>query len=265
MSDARRKDERRFGFGTNWKNFAGTVDADAIRVATQSLQDFLGVENLQGKTFVDVGCGSGLFSLAALRLGATVTAFDYDPDSVSTTRKLLGEYAPAGNWTVDQADVLDAGYLEKLPRGDVVYSWGVLHHTGAMWRAIENARTLVAENGLFYLALYNDQGPVTRFWGSIKKAYNSAPAALRPLLVLPYFLVSLPRALLQGITGSAPGRNRRGMKLWYDCVDWIGGYPFEAATPEAVTSNFLSNGFSLARSATTRGLGCNEYLFRRKD
>ncbi|MFC7649809.1 50S ribosomal protein L11 methyltransferase [Streptosporangium lutulentum] len=62
----------RFAFGRNWKAFAHLVDETRVATAVDSLCAALGIEDLTGRTFLDVGCGSGLFSLAAHRLGARV-------------------------------------------------------------------------------------------------------------------------------------------------------------------------------------------------
>lgn len=264
MKPVDKKIPPRFGFGKNWRNFSQVIDNESINVAERSLCDFLDVETLRGKRFIDVGCGSGLFSAAAARLDAeSVLAFDYDADSVATAKQVLSQYAQDKRWSVEHGDALDTEYMASLLPADVVYSWGVLHHTGSMWEAIENALSLVSEDGVLYLALYNDQGIVTRFWWHVKFYYNRLPAFLRPLLVLPYFLLSLPGALFHHMVTPTNTRHRRGMRLWYDSVDWIGGFPFEAASPQSVAKFCRSRGFTVSKAITTRGLGCNEYLLRR--
>src|SRR5580700_4982062 len=129
----------RFAFGENWAAFLAQLDDQRIATAEASLREMLGVENLHGRTFLDIGSGSGLFSLAARRLGAKVRSFDYDPASVACTTELKTRYYPQDeNWTVGTGSVLDADYLNSFPKFDIVYSWGVLHHTGQMWLALEN-------------------------------------------------------------------------------------------------------------------------------
>ena len=99
----------------------------------------LEMDDLTGKTFLDIGSGSGLFSLAARRLGAKVHSFDFDSNSYGCTMELRKRYFDGdGNWKVEQGSALDRNYIESLGKFDIVYSWGVLHHTGAMWTALEN-------------------------------------------------------------------------------------------------------------------------------
>src|SRR5438105_4018862 len=136
----------RFTFGENWAAFLAVLDESRIAAAENSLREMLETSDLKNKTFLDIGSGSGLFSLAARRLGATVRSFDYDPASVACTRELKTRYfLKDEDWTVGTGSVLDADYIKALPKFDVVYSWGVLHHTGQMWLALEHAGTLVKE------------------------------------------------------------------------------------------------------------------------
>lgn len=129
---------QRFKFGANWKGFLAVLNEERIVLAEQSLRNMLDMD-LKGKRFLDVGSGSGLFSLAARRLGAIVHSFDYDPQSVACTEELRHRYFPSDDgWTVEQGSALDTQYLAHLGQWDIVYSWGVLHHTGAMWRALAN-------------------------------------------------------------------------------------------------------------------------------
>jgi len=127
----------RFRFGENWKHFLGSLNETRIAEAEKSLKEMLQAEKLSGKSFLDVGSGSGLFSLAAKRLGARVHSFDYDPESVACTMELRRRYFDEdSDWTIEEGSVLDANYIDALGKFDIVYSWGVLHHTGQMWQAL---------------------------------------------------------------------------------------------------------------------------------
>jgi 2-polyprenyl-6-hydroxyphenyl methylase/3-demethylubiquinone-9 3-methyltransferase len=235
----------------------------------------LGDRDLHGLTFLDVGSGSGLFSLAAARLGArSVHSFDYDPSSVGCTQELRHRHAGSDvDWTVEQGSVLDVGYVTSLGRYDIVYSWGVLHHTGGLWTALENVVGAVASGGRLFIAVYNDQGLRSRLWRAVKRLYNMLPQALR----LPFTLcVMVPREALTALKAIALGRpqdyvrgwtnykSTRGMSRWHDLVDWVGGYPFEVASPDAIFDFVHPRGFTLERLKTSGGaLRCNQYVFVR--
>jgi 2-polyprenyl-3-methyl-5-hydroxy-6-metoxy-1,4-benzoquinol methylase len=260
----------RFEFGKNWAWFLATLTDEKIAEATRSLQDMLEVTTLEGRRFLDIGSGSGLFSLAARRLGSRVHSFDYDPQSVACTAELRQRYFPGdASWTVEPGSALDADYVRSLGRFDVVYSWGVLHHTGDMWTALANAAIPVAAGGKLFIAIYNDQGTASKRWTKVKKLYNRLPKHLRFLVVWPCFVVVSWRPLLKDLLHGTPfatirdyHKNQRGMSFWQDLIDWVGGYPFEVATPEQIFDFYRERGFALTRLKTCRGtLGCNEFVF----
>lgn len=260
--------EARFAFGRNWLDYLERFDEDRVAEATRGLKSLLQCDSLAGRRFLDIGSGSGMSSLVAYRLGATVHSFDYDVDSVTATEALKSREAASELWTVQQGSVLDEGYMKGLGTWDIVYSWGVLHHTGEMWKAIAAAADAVSPGGLFALAIYNDQGRQSRYWKSIKRLYVEKPF-LRP------FLLGFTLVLTWGVTFALdtiklkPGaswrayKENRGMSAWHDVVDWVGGYPFEVAKPEAVFDFLKARGYQLEHLVTRQGLGCNEYLFRR--
>jgi 2-polyprenyl-6-hydroxyphenyl methylase/3-demethylubiquinone-9 3-methyltransferase len=265
----------RFAFGKNWASFLRALNENRIRQAEQSLQRMLGLSDLSGKSFLDIGSGSGLFSLAARRLGARPRSFDYDPDSVACTNLLKARYFPDdANWIIEAGSVLDDTYMRSLGQFDIVYSWGVLHHTGNMWRAIENAAACTAPLGLLYISIYNFQDPWSKRWLRIKRLYNTLPRPLR----LPYgiavmgvrelrYLVSAIRRFRLSTYVKAwtdyPEISMRGMSRWHDLIDWVGGLPFEVARPEEVFCFLKARGFLLENLVTCGGgLGCNEYVFR---
>lgn len=261
----------RFAFGENWRRFLANLDENRITRAEESLRRMLEVSDLQGKSFLDIGCGSGLFSLAARRMGARVHSFDYDPQSVACARYLRERYFPDDpDWDVEEGSALENAYLAGLGSYDVVYSWGVLHHTGAMWQALESTVPLVRSGGKLYIAIYNDQGKISDRWRAVKRTYNSLPAGLRFLVTIPSLVHLYWRRTLKDILRMRPfetWRNEgkeRGMSPWRDLIDWVGGYPFEVAKPEAILDFYNQRGFILKRLVTCGGsLGCNEFVFLR--
>lgn len=264
---------RRFAFGQNWRRFGQLIDEERIAGARTSLESALGTTDLTGRTFLDIGCGSGLFSLAALRMGARVTSFDYDPDSVRTAEKVREEFAPDSDWSICRGSVLDPSFMERQEQADIVYSWGVLHHTGALWKAMDAACGRVAPGGTLYVSIYNDQGVESRVWTAVKRRYNLSGPLARRLLVAGSLLYlgrnhplhTLVRLARRGrLTSTAPVRRARGMSRKHDLVDWVGGYPFEVATPEQVFRFCRERGFELSHLRTCKGgIGCNEFVFTR--
>lgn len=271
------QDGTRFQFGKNWMRFLRVVDEDRVTEAERSITDMLEVRDLSGRTFLDAGSGSGLFSLAAKRLGAArVHSFDYDAESVACTREMKRRFFPDDpRWVIEQGSVLDATYLQSLGDFDVVYSWGVLHHTGDMWRALAHIGDAVGPGGQLYIAIYNDQGRISDRWLAVKRLYNRGPSPLRAGLLFgvgTYFggrflLRRLMRRNRVSVEGSRHEQKPdRGMSRWYDLVDWVGGYPFEVAKPEQVFDFCRARGFALQRLRTVGGgLGNNEFVFVRKN
>lgn len=260
----------RFAFGKNWRSFIERLDEGRIDEAVHSLQGLLRVRTLTGMDFLDIGSGSGLFSLAAARLGARVVSFDYDAESVACTQHLRDIHGgPGVEWTVHQGSALDAGFMAGLGTFDVVYSWGVLHHTGDMATGIALSTERVRTGGKFALAIYNDQGAQSRFWWRVKRFHCQGPVR-RMIVEAIFFPIFFAYGLFGDLrNGRWPGRfvsayaKQRGMSVVHDWRDWLGGFPFEVATPDAVRSTLARHGFVAIDSRETRGLGCNEFLFVR--
>lgn len=266
----------RFKFGANWTRFLSTLDDERIAEAESSLREMLGVASLDGQQFLDIGCGSGLFSLAARRLGASVHSFDFDPQSVACTQELKRRYFPGDHtWRVETGSVLDHSYLDSLGQFGVVYSWGVLHHTGAMWLAIENAIDRVAAPaGKLFIAIYNDQGWKSHVWWLVKFFYNQLPQMLRRPFV--FITMTITKCLViirytfqfKLMTAIAPllkDRQGRGMSAKYDEIDWIGGFPYEFASFETLAAYFRTRGFSMVKFKRNPGLGCHEMVLQRTE
>ncbi|MBA3405355.1 MAG: class I SAM-dependent methyltransferase [Gemmatimonadaceae bacterium] len=261
----------RFRFGENWARFLSVLDEPRIADAERSLATRLRRQRLDGLRFVDVGSGSGLFSLAARRLGADVTSFDFDPSSVACTAEVRRRYFPDDpGWRVEEGSALDRDFIKSLGSFDVVYSWGVLHHTGAMWEALNLVTNLVGPGGQLFVALYNDQGHVSDAWRMVKRLYCASPFGKAAVLgaFLPYFagrgLVSDVVRRRNPLDRWRTMRLERGMSFLHDIVDWLGGYPFEVANPGELHEFFRSRQFVLEMMETVGGtLGNNEFVFRR--
>ncbi len=264
-------EKKRFEFGKNWKRFLSVLNDERISEAELSLKEMLEVNNLKGKSFLDVGSGSGLFSLAARRLGARVHSFDYDPQSVACTSELKNHYFPNDEyWVIGEGSVLDSEYMKSLGKFDIVYSWGVLHHTGDMWKALDNVRIPVNNDGVLFIAIYNDRGIKSQFWRRVKRIYCSGLIGkiVTVGMYFPYcfvrgFAVDVLR-LRNPLKRYKEYKRSRGMSMLHDCLDWLGGYPYEVARPEDIFDSYRKNEFLLMKLKTDNGLGNNEFVFRKK-
>jgi 2-polyprenyl-6-hydroxyphenyl methylase/3-demethylubiquinone-9 3-methyltransferase len=258
-----------FEFGANWARFADTISPLAIAEARKGLERLFPAGEIRDRRFLDIGCGSGLHSLAALQSGAAeVSAIDIDPRSVVTTQALLGRLAPSKFWRAQVQSVFD---MPAEPRFDIVYSWGVLHHTGDMRRAIACAYAKVAPGGLLCLALYR-RTLLCGAWRIEKWIYSRSPRSVRSMLETLY--VGAMRIFYR-ITGRdfeayvADYVGARGMDFMTDVRDWLGGYPYESVSEAEVRAIGQQLHLRLVRSFCHKpgvglfGTGCDEYVFLR--
>jgi len=259
----------RFEFGKNWRRFLENLTPERIEYAKQDLQKMLGVKDLKGKTFLDAGCGSGIHSLAARMLGARVHSFDVDADAVNCTKYLKEKFFRNDeNWTIEQGSLLDKAYIESLGKFDIVYCWGVVHHTGDMKKAMDLVTIPVKEGGILFISIYN-KIRTYRLWKYIKRTYNQRPFMkyLWFSIFTPYFIA---RSLVEGILQKDPlivfkeYKRKRGMSYFTDIIDWLGGYPYEVAKPEEVLEFYINRKFILLRLITVGcGLGNNIFVFKK--
>ena len=262
--------ESHFAFGKNWASYSALIDAPQIEEAKKGLLKLVPEQELKGRSFLDIGCGAGLHTLAAALLGVDrALAIDIDPDSVSTSREVLSRHHVAAPCRVERLSVFD---LDPARQGtfDIVYSWGVLHHTGNMWEAIGKAAAMVAPNGLLVLALYR----ATRLdplWKIEKRLYARAPQIVQRAMRAIYIAAFRVAKLATGASFRdhvANYKSSRGMDFYHDVHDWLGGYPYETALAPEVASKLTKLGFKAERvfarplSMGVFGSGCDEYVYR---
>jgi len=278
LDDTAPEPDIQYDFGSNWRRYLdGSLSEERVELAKQSLVDFLGTPDLRGRSFVDIGCGSGLFSFAAFLLGAReIVSVDVNPNSIECCATLRKRSGSPEHWRTVLGSALDRDFIASLGTFDVVYSWGVLHHTGSMWNAISNAATAVAPGGVFYLAIYNtvegngfhsDGRPgSSRFWEWEKELYVKLPTFAQRILDAGAAAGMIAGYLLRGKNPAREIRDHktRGMSWMVDIRDWLGGYPYEHATVDEICAfNDEHFGFTLENVNGTDSLINNEFLFRR--
>ena len=257
-----------FSFGLNWRKFIDNLSENQLKAAEEDFIDFTGFTRLDGHVFLDAGCGSGLSSLVAIQMGANkVISIDIDPHSIESTMALKERYGKNDpSWEMYQCSLLDEHALRAFPPSTFVYAWGSVHHTGEMWKAVDNLINCVTPGGLLLLAIYNE-GKYAGQWLIIKRMYNKSPWFLKKILLLSYHFYAFLRMLLKfenPVRYVREYRQPRGMNYFRNVEDWLGGLPYEYASVETVTGYVCDKGFDLVGLRRSVSHGCNEFLFKKK-
>ena len=255
-------EKERFQFGENWSKYLRHLEPDRILEAEKSLLEMFELQEFNNQSFLDAGCGSGLFSLAARNLGARVFSFDSDGGSVRCAEKLKDRfYGNDEKWQIELGSVLNHRFLKEIGKYDLVYCWGVLHHTGAMFEGLQQIVLTVKPQGKIFISIYNNQGVFSRYWSLVKRTYVRYPLT-RPFFILLHTVYPLLPSL--AFKKLRKEKVPRGMSAWYDLLDWLGGYPFETSTVSYIFDFFKAKGFQLEKIKTVGGKhGCNEFVFRK--
>jgi 2-polyprenyl-3-methyl-5-hydroxy-6-metoxy-1,4-benzoquinol methylase len=254
----------RFEFGKNWKDFLNTVSETEIQKAAADIKRWLQTESLKGKRIIDIGSGSGIHSYVFYLMNAEeLISFDYDTDSVEATKKIWQNAGSPDNWKITQGSILDTEFANSLGKFDIIYSWGVLHHTGNMWKAIENASSLLNANGIFWISIYQ-KGPAYPRHLKLKLKYNaSSPAGKKIMIYSSVCKIMIKRVL----SGKNPfkwnQKTDRGMNVYHDLIDWLGGLPYEVADKNEIEKFCNERNLKLEKAEIVTEGGCSNYLFRR--
>lgn len=264
-----------FEFGKNWQVFLNGLSEEKVNSAILDMQDFLG-NNIHGKIFIDIGCGSGLSSLVAWRLGASkIFSYDIDPINIENVEYLKSRFKvpPDFPWVSEVGSIVDKQFFPRFAQGDIVYSWGVLHHTGNMWQALRNTASLVKPGGILFIMLYRD-AKLAYPWRLIKKTYVKSPKWIKYIIHNLFAAILITGMIIKGKNPvkSIKKYSKRGMSWYTDVIDWVGGYPFEYAEAETVIDYLVPLGFRLNRihPELTKmkwgfwGTDCYQYIFERK-
>ena len=260
------KSGQRFEFGKNWKNFLSTVSELEMQNAAKDIKEWLGTESLTGKRIIDIGSGSGIHSYVFHLMNAKeLISFDYDNDSVEATKKTRQNAGSPDNWKVIQGSILDEEFSKKLGLFDIVYSWGVLHHTGNMWKAIENAISLVQPGGIFWISIYQ-KGPGYAKALNLKKKYNNSSFIEKKIMIYSYIFRMMAHRILNGKNPFTWNqKTTRGMNTYHDLIDWLGGLPYEVATREEIIPFCNSKNLELKKTIPFPEGGCSIYLFTKNN
>ena len=249
----------------NWRNYRQTLTDADVRAMQMSLQDWLGTGELQGKGVVDIGSGSGLSATALWKQGvASLLTFDFDPHSVAATEKAAEDCGAPENWNNKHGSILDRDFVAELGSFDIVHSWGVLHHTGNMWEALENAIGLLSPGGRLLISLYA-AGPRYPDHLELKQRFNQASDQVKESMIRQRLEPYLAEFDCQTIDELRSSRRERGMSIYYDVVDWLGGLPYEVAWSSEVLGFCGARGLEPCRVMQRGEGGCSEYLFQSVD
>ena len=260
-----KKIKHKFEFGENWKYFLREISNHNINYSKKALVKFTKIKSFKNKNFIDIGCGSGLSSLAAMKLGANVLSIDVDVRSIECTKYLKKKYYKnSKKWEIKKVSILNTKKINQLKKFDFVYSWGVLHHTGNLKKSLRNTESLCNKKGLIYLALYNDQGNKSHRWKFVKKFYVKNNIIVKKLVLLLFSPFFLFKPFLKSIFNNKLKLRNRGMSHYFDFIDWIGGYPFEVSKLEKIINFFIKKNYKLLNLKTCGGgHGNNEFLFKK--
>ncbi len=262
-------------FGENFQdNLLKYYDEASLEESKKFLTEYLECNGLEGINFLDAGCGSGAFSLAALQLGAIVTSFDIDRVCLENVQAMLERFkGDKDRIQIKQGSILDGEFLNSLGTFDVVLCWGVAHHCGDMWRSIDLISKRVKPDGLIHLGIYNHAdgwgfypdgrfGP-SSFWRKVKRFYVSMPGLFQHIFetacvagISVVYLLSFNNPVKK-----LKSNERRGMNWQSDLKDWLLGYPYESATPGEVFEFMKKRGFALRKMNTNNGLLTNNFVF----
>lgn len=116
----------------------------------------LPAEWFRGKKVMDAGCGRGRWTYGFGKLGVgSCTSFDISENGIDATKSVAGEFGD--HFTVCKRNILDA--LDFADDYDMVWCYGVLHHTGDTYGGFHNLIRHVKPGGYFFFMLYGEPRP----------------------------------------------------------------------------------------------------------
>ncbi len=257
-----------FDFGENWKDFSvKAINSQRIEESLKAFRELIDNKELNNETFLDIGFGQGLGLLNATLLGAKTVGCDINPKCGEVLQYNKNKYPDLADKQIPVVigSINETKTVNEIKRicnqFSIVHSWGVLHHTGSMWKSIDISCNLVKSGGWFILAIYNKHWS-SILWKYIKWFYNVSPKFIKWLMIKIFYIIIFAAKFL--VTFKNPLKKERGMNFYYDIIDWLGGYPYEYATHNEIKDYVEKKGFKMIKSKTPEvPTGCNEFIFQR--
>ena len=169
---------KEFAFGS--RDYFDAIEAYRYGVYSPWMKEKIGFDRYAGKRVLEVGCGTGTDLLQFARGGAQVTGVDLTPRSIEIARKRFEVYQLRGEFALGDAEQLhfpDDSF-------DVVYSFGVIHHTPDTERAIREIHRVLKPGGKAVVMVYHRSS--LYYWAGIMlkrgllraELFHASPAEL---------------------------------------------------------------------------------------
>jgi ubiquinone/menaquinone biosynthesis C-methylase UbiE len=174
---------------------------------------FYAAEEVQGKSILDAGCGTGIFSIIFANKGADqVTGIDISEGSLHTAQSLKEKFG-LKNAEFEKQDMLALPFPDRS--FDIVWAWGTVHHTTDPFKAIDELIRVLKPSGSILLAIYK-RTRLTFIHEIIRKILVRTPRKTWKVLakILAIFLSPVIFLLKKR------EKSRKGEKLEELIIDW---------------------------------------------
>jgi SAM-dependent methyltransferase len=244
-----------------------SLDKNHVEQARKDFNKLFAGISLKDKSFLDIGFGQGIGLFLAASKGANVVGCDINPKCYEAfdNNKRFFPSLDTVNFLTVIGSILSKACIDELQKAiggkyEVVHSWGVLHHTGNMRKAINNALSLVKPGGYLIISIYNRHWS-SLFWKIIKYIYTRLPKVWQKGMVNIFYPLIFIAKLL--VVRKNPLHSSRGMDFYFDVMDWIGGFPYEYASKDGLLKIVESYNLELVNFFPPKvPTGCNEFVFK---
>jgi 2-polyprenyl-6-hydroxyphenyl methylase/3-demethylubiquinone-9 3-methyltransferase len=211
----------------------------------EHLEGFFENGEVRGKSVLDAGCGSGVFSVIFAEKGAVVTGVDASEKAIEAGKELKRERGEE-NVEFMRADMLDLPFRDSS--FDVVWAWGSVHHTERPMHALDELLRVLNTNGVMLLALYR-KSRLTPLHGILTRIFSRAPLAVQP------FLAKLMALMLYPFVALFRKREkvRKGETLEHLVLDWFFVPARRHFDPDEIRSYVEARGLEVERVVDAAG------------